>query len=482
MRLAKSRQLMRMRRLARLQQKAATAAGEEVATAVEDDEAELMSSVPPSFEALLKQRQKMLQAAVDPAAADAVAGDVPGAPPVAPELRAEEGEEEDDDGEDDVIMMLDDNDNNQAGVGGVPDGTASKPPSGEGRGATAEEAQDDMLEPEPAFPDAVGPIIPRQMVDQMARRLRLRQILKSAEEAGVLPPGRSDHGRGIGEEIENQGFIKADVKDEKDEDWADADVLEPTLGGGLPRMLGLVPEGNAELASTYAWEEDILWGDDDDDNGIRLPAARGVEKPDTARPAVPLPTTAAAADPMLSRQGPVPLALPPPGRRPLCLHPQALRLEGIPSGEPRPPPLPAATSLKSPSSQRKPIVPLPSSMVVLSSVAQGGDGGAAGLADGASLDGNGLSALIKGPAAALSSKLRLQQGLASEDWLEELERCGRGGDAGRRQLIKQQQAPWLKGGRPSTSLAMCVPGSAPLLLDLNDPDMVFVSSQAVALR
>ena len=57
-----------------------------------------------------------------------------------------------------------------------------------------------------------------------------------------------------GEAVKLLGESSDDNRDDSDDDDD-----EGIVGVGLPRMLGLVPEGNAELASTFAWEDDILW-------------------------------------------------------------------------------------------------------------------------------------------------------------------------------------------------------------------------------
>ena len=501
MRSAKARQLVRLRRLARLQQKAATAGDEFLA---EDDETELMLSVPPSFEAMIRQREKMfemMQAAGDSSAPLKIeAGDGGSTPAQGAEAAEAEAEilkedwsdDEDDGGEDDIVILEGERgDNNEvgAGAGGPAPAASSRPPMGSRTLAAVEQ----MPEPEAAFPGAAirdGMLIPHHLVEQTARRLRLRQLLQSAAEAGVLPSNPSDGDRGRNIAGIGIGGAWGGPVLHSDDNGGNGDEGE---GDVLPRMLGLVPEGNVELASTYAWEDDIIWGDEEPEE------EQARRKPLPPQPLPPQPPKAADEAVVVGLQKPVPLSLPAPARRPLGLHPQALRLEGIPSGHaPPPPPPPIASTPRGRPSGPSGIKP-PSTMVVLSTVALASAGQqqqqqqqGAGVADaGASISDIGLSALCRGSSAALTAKLRLQPGLASDDWILEVEgSSGSKWDGGR--PSSSRHLPWLQqrgggsggsgGTRPSSALSLCAPGTTPLLLDLNDPDMVFTSNQALALR
>ena len=307
--------------------------------------------------------------------------------------------------------------------------------------------------PPPAFSKNRVSLVPERLPEALARRLRAKHIVGAVAEAGVLPPGC------LTQDLD--GFIDPAAAT----GTSSMTVHGIAEGGGsavgvLPKMLGLIPEGNLEMASTYAWEDDIIWGDQDDDDT----RTRGLGSSAQSRSGVP-------PRPALEPLG----KCLPPARLP-GLHPLTMRLEGIPSvsaGEGAPEP------------------------IIVSRLHQAATAGGTESAAAA--------ALRDGVTAGLTSKLRLQLGLASMDWLEEILWDG---EEDVLRLERRRQAAGRRGGQGAgegaaptpmisaaaavfgrladanrmRSLSLCAPGPAPLLLDLNDPGMVFVSQKASALR
>ncbi|GAX83509.1 hypothetical protein CEUSTIGMA_g10934.t1 [Chlamydomonas eustigma] len=290
------------------------------------------------------------------------------------------------------------------------------------------------LDPPPAF--ASYPLISAQHAQAAAQQLYQHKILSEAAELGLLPPamllpmGLTDRHPEAAQNLLNMhmsAIQKVLGQDRNDDEMVTLEELssEEGDGAGSVKFIGLVPESNAELASTYAWENDIIWGDDSEEevkeNGcLDLGSYRGL---------------------------PEPLVKPPASNRSnLGLHPQMLRLEGVPG-------------------------------------------------DGMSSAAAAAAVPVKGGAsAALSMKLRLQPWLiASEDWLDELGRPYASLTLG--PIDSSRVEGQLRGGpgrnaaastpnmRPGGVIMQFLhlstePGSASLILDLNDPGMVFMSEEA----
>jgi hypothetical protein len=205
--------------------------------------------------------------------------------------------------------------------------------------------------------------------------------------------------------------------DQRDDELVILEELssEEEDGTGAVKFIGLVPESNAELVSTYAWENDIIWGDD-------------IEEEMQARGTVDLGSYRGRPEPLVMPQTPKNQTRGLP-------HPQMLRLEGVPG---------ATQSLV-----------------------------------------EAAAAPVKGGmSATLSAKLRLEPWLtASEEWLSEVVPQTSMVSNGRQLPGRHARhvVDALSGRSVGITMQMNLsmePGSAPLILDLNDPGMVFMSEEA----
>ena len=467
----------------------------------EDDEGELLGEAPEGYEEALweQQRGRRERAAAAQVAAGSSRGGAAGGAAVAVVAGEGAGAGLSRLSDDDDVAMID----VEEAAEKLPDEVAGgREPAAEGQSLLLEAdasagptagafAPSPALEPLSDLAVAVaavesamgpGPLVPPGMVLRQARRLHQRQVRDCLVELGVLNPeaeaaselsgGHSSYPlpslpAGLAAAAAGAGSEAVKVFGEGSDDNVDAndsDNDSGIVGVGLPRMLGLVPEGNAELASTFAWEDDILW---EGAEGEEDAAGRGEGGSGKGGAGRVLGTVSCCPDlgPELLGSRTV------GGGGSSLLHPQSMRLEGVPSG------------------------------LAVRTAAAAGEVPAEGEQHGMVI-GVGV-----GPAAELTSKLRLQPGLARpREWLRRVHWGGidegaaaAAANAGGNnvidgdgwpsppQLASLAAAAAAAGGSAggssrllSLSLSAC--GHAPLLLDLSDPGMVFVSGRASELR